>query len=480
MDSKELSKKVVNGMKWKSIERLFLQVINAVTPMVLARILMPEDFGTVAILSVFISIANTFVNNGLCNSIIQKKESDNTDCSTVFYTQFAIALICYAILFGYAPLIAGMYDNPELSAMLRVMSLSVVIGSFGAMQITVMKKNMEFHKSFAIYGSATVAYGLVGISMAYLGFGCWSLVYAGLANSLFQTLAAVIMVRWKPMVTFSFSRLKTLFSYSWKLTVGWLVGTLHQDLYTLVVGKRFSKVTLGYYNRAGSFPQIIVKTITEVVDGVMFPAMSRIQDDQVKLKSAARNLITMNSYLIFPLFFGLAATAENMVTLLITEKWLPCVPMMQIICITYSLNSLNNSNMQVFNSMGRSDIFMKFELIKRGISIILLVVTSFISIYAVILVLLMMAVISNMMNAFQNNKLLGYKYSEFLKDALPSFLLAAVMAICTWCVGFVALPAIVSLLLQIVCGVAVYFALSYILKFKAFSILINILRKRNG
>lgn len=478
MQDKELSKKVFTGMKWKAIERFFLQFINAVTPMVLARILMPEDFGTIAILSVFISIANTFVQNGLGNSIIQKKESDELDCSTVFYTQFAIAIICYAILFFAAPFVAKWYKNSELSLMLRVMSLSLIVGSLGAMQLTVMKKNMQFHKSFVIYGGATIAYGVVGIGLAYAGFGCWSLVWANLANSIALLLGAMFMVRWRPKWEFSFTRLKSLFSYSWKLTVGWLIGTLHQDLYVLVVGKRFSAATLGYYNRAGSFPQIISKTVSEVVDGVMFPAMSQIQDDREKLRSITKTLLSMNAYILFPIFLGLSAVAKNLVTIILTEKWLPSVPMMQIICVTYALASINSSNMQVFNSMGRSDIFMKFELIKRSISIVLLIVTSFINIYAVIVVLLLMAVLSNLMNAYQNKKLLDIKFSEQAKCLFPSFVCALLMWVAAMAVGMIQMNIVLSLLCQIIVGVAVYLGLSVIFKVKGFNVLIDALKKQ--
>lgn len=480
MQKGNLTSKVVSGMKWKAVERVFLQIINAVTPMVLARLLMPEDFGTIAVLTVFISVANTFVNNGLGNSIIQKKDSDDLDCSTVFYTQVFIAVICYVLLFACAPFIASLYNNPELSSMLRVMSLSVVIGSLGAMQITVMKKNMDFRKSFVIYGSATVTYGLVGIGLAYAGYGSWSLVWASVANSVVLRLTSAIMIKWKPSWQFSFLRLKALFSYSWKLTVGWLIGTLHQDLYVLIIGKRFSTATLGYYNRAGSFPQIIAKTVTEVVDGVMFPAMSQIQDERDKLKEVTKKLISMNSYILFPMFFGLAAVSENLVTLVLTEKWLPAVPMMQIMCITYALNSINNSNMQVFNSMGRSDIFMKFELIKRSVSIVLLIAMSFISVYAVIIVLLLMAVLSNMMNAYQNKRLLGYTYGQIISDVLPSFLMAGVMGVCVLLIGLIKMPTLLSLLCQVAGGMIIYLGLSAAFRVTPFLTLISMIRNNSS
>ena len=468
MAKSNLADKVMSGMKWKAVERLFLQLINAATPMILARLLMPEDFGAVAILTVFISIANTFVNNGLGNAIVQKKESDDLDCSTVFYTQLFIAVVCYIILFFCAPLIGHIYNNNSLVPMLRVLSLSIVVGSLGAMQNVIMKKRMEFHKSFIIHVSATIAYGVVGISLAYMGFGCWSLVWAGLANSVVMRTVSVLVVKWKPTLAFSLTRLKMLFSYSWKLTVGWLIGTLHQDIYTLVIGKRFSPAVLGFYNRAGSFPQIITKTVTEVVDGVMFPALSQIQSEREKLVAVTKKLLSINSFVLFPMFLGLSACSANVIELLLTKKWLPAAPMMSIMCLTYALNSINNSNMQVFNSMGHSEVFMKLELIKRSVSIILLVLMSLINIYAVVLVLLLMAILSNCMNARNNKKLLGLSYIEQIKCIAPSFLLSAVMWIAVAAISFLKLNVFIELPVQVIAGAVIYIALSYIFKLEAF------------
>ena len=417
------------------------------------------------------------MNNGLGNAIVQKKESDDLDCSTVFFTQLFIAVVCYLVLFFCAPVIADVYKNNDLILMLRIMSLSIVIGSLGAMQITVMKKNMEFNKSFIIHGCATVAYGIVGIGLAYAGLGCWSLVWANLVNSIVLRLVAMLVVKWRPSLSFSFCRLKTLFSYSWKLTVGWLIGTLHQDLYVLVIGKMFSPTVLGYYNRAGSFPQIISKTVTEVVDGVMFPALSQIQDDREKLKNVTKTLLSLNSYILFPIFFGLSAVAKNLIVLVLTEKWLPASPMMSIICITFALNAINNSNMQVFNAIGRSDIFMKFELIKRSVSIALLVIMAFVNIYAVILVLLLMAVLSNMMNAFQNKKLMGISYAEQFKCLFPPVAVSALMWAVVTLVGQADMNKFILLPMQVLSGGLVYIAFSFVFKLSAFSYLIDFVKK---
>lgn len=481
MSEKSLSQKIVSGVKWKTAERISLQIMNAVTPIILARILSPDDFGVVAILSVFISIANTFVNNGLCNAIVQKKDCDNVDCSTVFFTQFSIAVICYVVLFFAAPFIAAYYANSMLAPMLHVMSLSLIIGAFSSMHVAILKKNMMFNRSFIINGVAVVSYGVVGIGCAMMGMGCWSLVFANVAQSLGLSLMRVLVIRWRPDFVFSFSRLARLFSYSWKLTVGWFIGTLHQDIYTLVIGKKFSSAVLGFYNRAVSIPTIFSKTITEVSDGVMFPALASIQNEKERFKEMSRRFLSTNAFIIFPIFFGLSAIAKPLTLVLLTEKWLPSVPMMRIVCITFSLNALNNSNMQIFNSIGRSDIFMKFELVKRTLSIVLLVVMSFVSIYAVICVLLLMAILSNAMNSWQNSRLIGYEYIQQVRDIAPTVCSAAIMAICVYIVGVLAegrgMANIIILAIQLVAGVLIYGSLAFLFKIEAIKTILSRIRR---
>ncbi len=475
--SEKLSEKVFNGIKWKTFERFALQLINGLSPIIMARILMPEDFGAVAILSVFISIANTFVNNGLCNAIVQKQDSDNIDCSTVFYTQVLIAFLCYIILFVSAPFIASFYENSQLCMMLRVLSLSFVIGSFGAMQIAIMKKNMQFHKSFISGVSASIVHAISGIALALMGLGVWSIIFSTIAQQFTLVICNILIVRWHPDFTFSFQRLKSLFSYSWKLMVGWFIGTLHQDVYALIIGKRFSQAILGFYNRASSIPSIFSKTITEVVDGVMFPAMSKIQSQKDVLKEATKTLLSVSSFLVFPLFCGLAAIASPLTSLILTDKWLPSVPMMRFICITFAFNSLNNSNMQVFNAMGRSDIFMKFETIKRSISIVSLLFASFFCIYAVLSVLLFMSLLSNAMNAYQNKKLVGISYLEYIKAISPSVICSLVMFVAVLAVGHLPLSNLYLVSVQVLFGLTFYFALAKLLKVKSLDYILSTLKK---
>lgn len=481
--SKSLSGKVLDGMKWKFTERISVQIINALTPILLARLLTPNDFGVIAILMVFISIANTLVNNGLCTVIIQRKNVDNDDCSTVFFTQFILSLLCYLVIFFAAPFIANFYGNKDLCLMLRVLSVSVIIGSLSAMQITIMKKNMEFGKSFLINVIGNVSYAICGCGLAFKGYGAWSLIYATIINQTAISISSIISINWRPKFVFSVIKLKKLFGYSWKLSVGWIIGTIHQDLYTLVVGKRFNSTVLGYYNRSSSIPSIILKTMSETVDNVMFPALSQIQDEHTKLCKTTKIMLSTNAYLLCALFFGLAATSENIISILLTDKWLPAAPMMSIVCITYMLNALNNSNMQIFNAMGHSEIFMNFEIIKRSLSIILLIICSYINIYAVLIGLTFMALLSNVMNAYQNKKLLGIPYREQIGYILPYMATGMVMAVIIYLLGKSIENRLISLCVQIISGAVIYVIVSIIFKFQPFQDILQMITrivKRDG
>ena len=478
MNNNSISDKIINVVKWKIVELIFLQVVNAGIPIVLARILSPEHFGTIAILSIFISLANTFVNNGLGNAIIQKHNSDEEDCSTVFFAQLFISVICYLVLFVIAPIISKIYNNIELINMIRIMSIIIVIGAFNTMQIVILKKNMDFYKSFITNALSIVSYGGVGVFFALKGFECWSLIFANIAKEIVLFICLSFTVRWKPRLKFSFEKLKKLFGFSWKLTIGWIIGTLHNDIYTLVIGKYFNNSILGYYNRASSFPNIILKTSTDVVENVMFPALSQIQHSKEKIKEVSRIFLSIVSYIAFPCFIGMAVASKNIIHVILTEKWLPSSSMMSIICITYSFSALNNANMQIFNSIGRSDVFMKIEIIKRSVSLLLLMLMTKTNIHAVTLILLYVTMLSALVNCYQNKKLLGYTYKQQIIDIFPSLLISLLMGSVVYFVGFLKYHVGIVLALQIIVGIGIYLIESYIFKIRSFYLLIEMIKNK--
>ena len=473
-----LKKQVMSGMIWKFFERGSMQIVNFILQIVLARLLLPEDYGVITILNVFILFSTTLINNGLGNALIQKKNSDDKDFNTIFYLQLGVAVFLMAVLFFCAPLIAGFYNDENLTVYLRVMSVVLLLEALSSIQLTALRKALQFRKSFYANVIGVIVHGGVGIALAYMGFGCWALIISQIAMKLVVYITLLLLVRWHPKKMFSFERFKSLFSYSWKLTVGWLIGTLHQSLFSLVVGKFFSKDVLGYYNRGQNLPQTVTTTLNETISNVMFPALAKVQDDKTKMKNATRKMMALTAFLVFPVMVGIISISEPFVYVALTAKWAPCIPMMQLFCISFGINILSTTNMQSFNAIGRSDVFLKLEVIKRSLSLALLFVTSFISIYAVIIGLGFMGLFSLVYNTFPNRKLLGYTIKEQIADMGPSLLLALFMMGVLFLIDFVPVSHLINLILKVVLGIVIYASLSIIFKFKTAMYIIGIIRKK--
>lgn len=475
-----LNNQIKKGLFWSFLERGGTQIVNFVVQLVLARLLCPDDYGLLAILNVFITFSGTFVNNGLGNAVIQKKNSDETDMCTVFYVQLFIAILFVAVLFFIAPFVALYYENPDLSLCLRVMSVGLIIDALYAMQFVKLKISMQFNKLFIANACGIVAQSVVGISMASMDFGVWSLIISQLTQKTVIFIVTLISIHWFPKLKFSFSRLKQLFGFSWKLFVGWIIGTIHQDIYSLVVGKFYSTETLGYYNRGSNLPSTVTKMVTETVSNVMFPALSKIQSDAEGFKNATRKMMVMTAFIIWPVIAGIAAISENFVMVVLTDKWATSIPMMQIFAIAYGFNMISSTNMQAFNAIGRSDVFLKLEVIKRSVSIALLFVAClFFNIYVVIAVNALMGLFSVVFNGFMNKKLLNYSFKEQISDIMPPMLVSAVMFLAAICINFIPGSYLVKLVLQIVVGVSVYFIISFIFKVKGIYLLKDFLHLKS-
>ena len=473
-----LKKQVMSGMIWKFFERGSMQIVNFILQIVLARLLLPEDYGVITILNVFILFSTTLINNGLGNALIQKKNADDKDFNTIFYLQLGVAVFLMAVLFFCAPLIAGFYNDENLTVYLRVMSVVLLLEALSSIQLTALRKALQFRKSFYANVIGVIVHGGVGIALAYMGFGCWALIISQIAMKLVVYITLLLLVRWHPKKMFSFERFKSLFSYSWKLTVGWLIGTLHQSLFSLVVGKFFSKDVLGYYNRGQNFPQTVTTTLNETISNVMFPALSKVQDDKAKMKNATRKMMALTAFLVFPVMIGIISISEPFVYVALTAKWAPCIPMMQLFCISFGINIISTTNMQSFNAIGRSDIFLKLEVIKRGLSLALLFVTSLISINAVIIGLAAMGVFSLVYNTFPNRKLLGYTLKEQIEDIGPSLLVSLMMMLVVFPVNFLSISYLIKMIIQVILGIAVYASLSLSFKLKPAIYLIETIKKK--
>lgn len=470
--------KVLSGLFWKFGERITAQTISMIVSIILARLLMPDDYGEVALVIVFINIANVFVSNGFGNALIQKKDADDLDFSSVFYINILISLVIYFVLFIMAPFISKFYNMPVLNPVLRILGIRIIIAAINSVQQAYVSKYMLFKKFFYSTLFGTLISGITGISMAYLGFGIWALVVQYLMNTCTDTVILWFTVGWKPKKVFSLKKVKILFSFGWKLLVSGLLDTGYNELRNLMIGKIYSSHDLAYYNQGDKYPKLIVVNINSSISSVLFPAMSQYQDNVQKIKDMTRKSIQVSSYIMWPLMFGLVLIAEPFVRLILTEKWLPCVPFIRIFCFSYGLWPIHTANLQALNAMGRSDLFLKLELVKKFIGITALIISLHRGPLAIAWSLFITGIISTFINSFPNRKILKYSYKEQIIDLMSPLLLSLVMVLIVYPVSFLKLPDLSVIILQIVTGTIIYIFISAITKNASFKYLTRLIKQK--
>lgn len=445
---------------------------------VLARLLAPEDYGVIALVTVFTSILQVFVDSGLGTALVQKKNADEADFSSVFYFNVLVCLTLYAGMFVAAPAIAKFYDNPIYIPLVRILSLTLVISGLKNIQQAYVYRHMIFKRFFFSTLGGTIASAILGIAMAYAGFGVWALAAQYVSNTAIDTLILWITVPWRPKKKFSWTKLKSLLSYGWKLLVSALLDTGYTSLWNLLIGKVYSSADLSFYDQGSKYPKAIIGTISNSVDSVLLPTMSIVQDDRAQIKSMTRRSIVTSVYVMAPLMMGLAGCAEPLVSLILTDKWLPCVPYMRIFCITYMFWPVHSANLNAIKAMGRSDLFLRLEILKKIIGIGLLLCTMRISVMAMACSLLISSVTSQIINSYPNWKLLNYRYLEQLRDILPSILLAVIMAVAVGAVPLLGYGNVLTLCIQIPLGAVIYVAGSAIFRLESFRYLLNMIEDR--
>lgn len=463
-----LKTKTLAGLFWSFFERIGAQLVSFVVSIILARLLMPEEYGAIAIVLVFINICDVFVNSGFAQALVQKKDADETDFSTVFYFNILFSAVLYVILYVIAPFVAQFYEMEILMPVIRVLGIRVFFSSINSVQKAMVSRLMQFKKFFFSTLGGTLISAVIGIGMAYLGYGIWSLVAQNLANAIVNTVILFITVRWRPHLLFSFEKLKVLFRYGWKILVAGLISVLYEDFRSLYVGKLYTADDLAYYTRGKQFPHLVIDNVNTSISSVLFPAISKSQGDLVAVKAMTRRAIKTSTYILTPLLMGLAAVAEPLVLLLLTEKWLPCVPFLQILCINCALMPLQTANLQAINALGRSDIALKLEIVKKSFGFLMVLVFARISVLAMAWAGVATGVVALILNTSPNKKLLNYGIFEQLKDILPSWIMSFVMMGGVMAVSLLSLPVIVELMLMIVAGVVIYVALSLIFKVESF------------
>jgi len=466
-------RKVITSLFWKLMERGGVQGINFLVQIILGRLLLPEDFGAIAIVTVFITLSNVFVQSGLNTALIQKRDSDDIDFSSVFYLSTFLAAVLYMLLFIFSPFIADYYSSPQLTNVLRVLAITLFFGAFNSIQNAYVARNMMFKLLFFSTLGSIIISGIVGIIAAYSGLGVWSLVLQQITQKLSVSIILWFTVKWRPQLKFSLSRVKVLFSFGWKLLASSLLNNLYIDIRMLIVGRLYASSMLGFYNRGEQFPKLIVTNIDGAIQSVMLPTLSNEQDNKKRVKEMVRRAIVTSSFLVFPMMVGLAVVAEPMIKIVLTDKWLPAAPFLQIFCASYALIPIHTANLQAINALGRSDVFLKLEIIKKVIGILILAISINFGIYAMAWGMVLSGAISSFINAYPNKKLLNYSYLEQWKDIIPSLLISLLMGLTVYVLNFLSIAEFLKLFVQIVVGVVVYILLAKLFKIECFNYLVN-------
>ncbi len=465
--------RVTGNLIWRLAERVGAKGVEFLVSIILARILAPSVYGEIALITVFITILQVFVDSGLGNALIQKKDADYLDFSTVFFFNIFFCLCLYFLLFLAAPLIANFYENNELTPVIRVLGLTIVISGVKNVQQAYVSKHMLFRRFFFATLGGTIGAAGVGIAMAYLGLGIWALVAQQIFNVLVDTIILWVTVKWRPKKCFSIERLKALYSYGWKLLASHLLDTIYGEIRQLIIGKKYSKSDLAYYNRAKQFPLFVTSNINTSINSVLFPAMSNVQDNKARVKSMTRRAIKTSTYIMTPFMVGLAVCGEPLIRLILTEKWLPATPYLVIFCITYTFQPIHSANLNAIKAMGRSDIFLKLEIIKKTIGMVLLLSTMWFGVMAMAYSLLVSSVTSQLINSWPNRKLLDYKYEEQILDILPCLGISIAMGIPVYFIKYLGFNDLVTLIIQFFLGVAIYIGLSKLFHFDSFDYIIS-------
>lgn len=417
-----IKKKIFTSVIWRFCEHFSAQIVNFIISIVLARLLGPEDFGTIALLTIFIALSGCIVNSGFGAALIQKKDADELDFNSVFYFSIFISIVLYILLFFSAPFIAKFYSEPVLIPILRVTAIKLIFDAINSIQNAILARKMLFSKSFIITLPSLILSGISGIYWAYKGYGVWSLAWSSLVGSISATIIRWIIIGWQPRFIFSFFRLKELFNYGSKILISGLIDTFFTQIYGLLIGKFYSSKDLGFYNRGCNIPQISMTAIQGSISSVLFPALSKEQEDVQFIKKITRKSIQSSSLLIFPTMFLLAVISKPLILILYGEKWAFATPFMQIACISYAFWHIHATNLQVVLALKRSDIFLKQEIIKKILMLICIAITIPFGVIWLALGKIILIPFSCIINSYPNIKLIRYKPKEQIFDCVPSLI----------------------------------------------------------
>lgn len=462
-----LKQKTISGLLWSFIDSIAGQGITFIVGIILARILSPKEFGLIGMLTIFIAISQSFIDSGFRQALIRKQNCTQTDYSTVFYFNIVVGIFFYILLFISAPFIGGFFHEPILKDLIKVLGLGLIINSFTIIQSTLLTKNINFKQQAEISVIAAIISGLISISLAFTGWGVWSLVALTLVKNAINSVLLWFWSNWKPIWYFSSKSFNELFAFGSKLLISGLIDTIYRNVNYLIIGKYFSAVELGYYTQADQFQSMPSTNLQGIIARVSYPVLSSIQHDKQRLKDAYKKIIKSTMLFTFVLMLGMAAIAKPMIITLIGEKWEPCVIYLQMLCFVgmfYPLHALNLNMLQV---QGRSDLFLRLEIIKKTLAIPIIIIGVIWGIKAMILGMIIISLVAYYLNSYWSGGFIGYSFLEQIKDILPSFLLSMIMSATVFVEGlFIPLSSLPLLILQLSTGAILTFGLFEVLHFK--------------
>ncbi|HEU4788670.1 MAG TPA: lipopolysaccharide biosynthesis protein [Flavobacterium sp.] len=448
-----LKKKTVKGVSWSVIDNIANSGITFLVGVILARILSPEEFGLLGMIAIFIAMSNSIIESGFSSALIRKVGAKPVDYNTVFYFNIFLGIILYIILFFCAPSISNFFDEPLLVSITRVMGFILIINAFGIVQRTLLVKEVDFKMLTKISFIASILSGFVGVGMALRGFGVWSLVGQQMSRQLFNSIFLWVFNTWRPAMEFSKQSFDELFGFGSKLLISGLIDTIYKNIYYLVIGKLYSSSLLGQYTRADQFNSIFSSNLTSVVQRVSYPVLCSIQDDEEKLRQVYRRVIKTTMLITFSCMLGMAAVAKPLILLLIGEKWLPSVVFLQIICFSGMLYPLHAINLNMLEVKGRSDLFLKLEIMKKIIGIFPIILGIFCGIEFMLLGGVLMSFLAYFLNSYYSAELISYSTWQQIKDILPSFLVSLFVATIMWSISYLGFSVWITLPLQCFIGV---------------------------
>lgn len=476
MNNKNKSE-ITTSLFWKILENGGSQGVQFVVSVLLARLLSPAEYGIVAIVLIFTTIANVLVQNGFSSALIQKQNADDLDFSSVLIFNVFLSILIYILLFFISPIIAEIYNRPELINILRVMGIIIIPGSIISVQNSYVARNMKFKMLFIATFLASIISGGISVFMAINGMKVWALAFQQIVYYFALLIILGIGIKYLPKLSFSMERLKTMFAFGSKLLIASLIDTIFTNIHGLIIGKAYSEEMLGAFNRGEQFPKLVVTNLSSAIQSVLLPVMSKKQDSKTEIKKILQSSIKLSTFVVAPMMCGLAAVSDNLILLLLGEKWSFSIPFLQMMCFSYVFWPIHISNLQALNAMGRSDIFLKLEIIKKLLGVAILVIGIRYNVFIFVGLKAFSDLICAFINAYPNVKLLDYKLREQSIDALKNFIPAGCMGVIIYIAGKYIGIGVFSLLVQIVLGVIIYIALAVIMKNENFKMIVSKVRK---